>query len=260
MDNTSDSNTNPNSKCIILMPVSGGVERATELALFQLMQRGFAVNQIHGCANVDIARSQLASDALDRGYEELFWIDADISFKVEDFERLRSHGLPIVCGLYPKKLAEGGLAAILEDDMDLLVFGEVGGLFPIRWAGAGFLYTRREVYDDIRTKLSLPDCKVGTTGTIHPYFMPFTIPSGNGDPRHFYLGDDTSFCERARQCSYKVYADTTVRLDHIGKYRYSWEDIAGTRERFASVTCHIRRDGDGDGDGEKHADTSADTK
>lgn len=235
---------NPNAKCIILMPVSGAMEWATEMALINLMQHGYATQKIYGCANVDIARSQLATDALAQGYEELFWIDSDISFQVDDFERLRLHDLPLVCGLYPKKLKEGGLAAILKDDTETLVFGEQGGLIEIKWAGTGFFYTKRCVYDDIKAKLNLPDCVIGRKGTINPYFMPFTIPlpETNGDKQlHLYLGDDTSFCERARQVGYKVYADTTVRLDHIGRYRYSWEDIAGTRDRYATLSCQINR-------------------
>lgn len=235
---------NLNPKCAVLMPVSGAMEWATEMHLIELMHRGYAIQKIYGCANVDIARSQLASDALTQGFEELFWIDSDISFQIDDFERLRAHDLPLVCGLYPKKLKEGGLAAILEDDTETLVFGEQGGLVEIKWAGTGFFYTKRCVYEDIKAKLNMPDCMIGRKGTINPYFMPFVIPGPkvNGDKEtHLYLGDDTSFCERARQVGYKIYADTTIRLDHIGKYRYSWEDISGTRDRYATLSCQIKR-------------------
>lgn len=229
-----------NSKCIILMPVSGSVEWATEMAVFELMKSGYAFNKMYGCANVDIARAVLASDALDRGFEELMWIDSDVSFDPRAVERLRSHDLPLVCGLYPKKQAEGGIAAILEEETEKIVFGEVGGLVPIRWAGTGFLYTKREVYEDIKRIENLPDCHSGLEQVITPYFMPFTIPNGDGK-HHVYLGDDTSFCERARRCGYKIYADTTIRLDHVGKYRYSWEDISGTRDRFSSMVCTVRK-------------------
>lgn len=244
METEEKAKKNPNAKCAILMPVNGAMEWATEMTLIELMQQGYGVHKIYGCANVDIARSQLASDALSMGFEEIFWIDSDIAFKVEDFDRLRAHDLPLVCGLYPKKLKEGGLAAILNDDTEELVFGENGGLIEIKWAGTGFLYTKRCVYDDIKAKLNLPDCVIGKKGTISPYFMPFSIPVPNpngGKDLQLYLGDDTSFCERARQVGYKVYADTTIRLDHIGKYRYSWEDIAGTRDRYATLSCQIRR-------------------
>lgn len=229
-----------NSKCIVLMPSTGNAEWETEYAVMQVSQNGYSFNRMFGCANVDIARAILASNAIAEGYEEIFWIDSDISFTFEDFERLRSHDLPIVCGLYPKKLAAGGLAAILADDTEKVIFGEVGGLIEIKWAGTGFLYTKRCVYEDIINKLKIPEVALGTVGPAYPFFMPFTIP-GNGDGVHLYLGDDTSFCERARMCGYRIYADTTIRLQHIGKYKYSWEDIGGDRERFATVPCNIKR-------------------
>lgn len=230
----------PNSKCIVLMPATGNVEWETEYSLMQVAQKGYAFQRMFGCANVDIARAVLASDALAQGFEELFWIDSDIAFRLEDFERLRQHDLPLVCGLYPKKIVEGGLAAILMDDTDKLIFGEVGGLIEIKWAGTGFFYTKRCVYEDIISKLKLSPCAIGNPGPGYPFFMPFTIPL-NGDGMHAYLGDDTSFCERARQAGYKIYADTTIRLHHIGKYRYSWEDVAGERARYSTVPCNINR-------------------
>lgn len=227
------------SKCVILMPVSSHIEWSTGACLDKLSENGYVVNKVMGCANVDIARAMLASKALKEGYEELFWIDSDIEFDLDDVERLRSHDLPIVCGIYPKKWAEGGVAAILKNGTGKLVFGEFGGLVEIRWAGTGFLYTKRVVYEDIKSKLKLPDCDLDCEHPITPYFMPFTIP-GRGN-HHYYLGDDTSFCERARQCGYSIYADTTVRLGHIGKYNYSWEDVGGPRERYSSMVCEITR-------------------
>lgn len=228
---------NDNGKCIILMAVSRNVESETDRAIFELVRRGYSLNKMYGCANVDIARSILASSAVQDGFEEIMWIDADVGFHPDSVDRLRSHDLPLTCGLYPKKLSEGGLAAVVEDDTSTLVFGTTGGLVPIRWAGTGFLHTRREVYEDIGK--DLPACSNGMGGIVYPYFMPFALPDGNGS--HYYLGDDTSFCERARQCGYKIYADTTIRLNHIGLYNYSWEDISGSRPRYDEMICRLKK-------------------
>ena len=46
---------------------------------------------------------------------------------------------------------------------------------------------------------------------------------------YWYLGEDYSFCERARQCGYKIMADTSIRLWHIGEYAYGWEDAGPAR-------------------------------
>jgi hypothetical protein len=62
---------------------------------------------------------------------------------------------------------------------------------------------------------------------------PAPLPKGEGR-QCWYLGDDYSFCERARQCGYKIMADTSIRLWHIGNYAYGWEDAGQDRPRHDS--------------------------
>ena len=46
----------------------------------ELERRGYAVWRIRGFAAIDQARNRLAYQALERGFEETFWIDSDIAF------------------------------------------------------------------------------------------------------------------------------------------------------------------------------------
>ncbi len=57
----------------------------------------------HRYSAVDAARNQMAADALAAGFDELMWVDSDVAFDPADVARLRTHGLPFTCGLYPKK-------------------------------------------------------------------------------------------------------------------------------------------------------------
>lgn len=50
------------------------------------------------------------------------------------------------------------------------------------------------------------------------------------------MAEDYAFAHRARTCGYKIWADTAIRLGHIGNYRYSWEDAGIEHPRFASFT------------------------
>lgn len=177
---------------------------------------------------LDKSRSYLATKALSDGYDELMWIDSDMVFNPDEVEVLRAHDLPMVCGLYPMKAKTGGLASKLLGSCKTLTFGPEGGLTEILYAATGFLYTKREVYTKIQEKFRLPTCTGDDYGDIVPYFYPMIAYNGTS---YMYMGEDISFCERARQCGYKIYADTTIRLAHIGKYRYSWEDIPGERPR-----------------------------
>lgn len=90
-------------RCVILVPVGGEVVPACDQALRQLERRGYEVRRARGYAAIDQGRNQMATDALADGFDETMWIDADIGFDPDDVERLRGHGLPIVCGIYPKK-------------------------------------------------------------------------------------------------------------------------------------------------------------
>src|SRR5437868_10306067 len=91
------------SKCVVLVPFRGHVHPACEAGLRGLERLGHPVRRVGGYTAVDLGRSAMASAALRDGFEELMWVDSDVGFAPADVEALRRHGLPMVCGLYPKK-------------------------------------------------------------------------------------------------------------------------------------------------------------
>lgn len=213
-----------NAKCVVLVPAATHIEPHCDLSLRQLEAIGYPVRRVFGYANIDRARSLIATQALADGFEELMWVDADIAFEPASVARLRSHGLPIVCGLYPTKI-EKRLTSNLLPGSTAITFGRDGGVIEIMHAATGFLYTRRQVYLDIQQREKLPVCNRQSKQPIVPFFLPLVVQLGPDDFR--YLSEDFSFCERARRCGYRIYADTTIRLQHIGVYGYSWEDVGG---------------------------------
>jgi hypothetical protein len=224
----------PPEKCAILVPVADRIEPACETALRVLETRGYRVSRVHGYKQIDLARNQMASDGLAAGFQETFWIDADTAFHPDMVERLRQHDLPIVCGIYPKK-SKRELAIHAFPGTTDITFGTGGGLIELLYAPTGFLRVRREVYESMQQQLGLPLCEADTGRTLVPYYMPLIRPDGDG---WWYLAEDFSFCERARQCGFKIMADTTVRLLHIGAYAYGWEDAGRKVKRF--TTYHFR--------------------
>lgn len=219
------------------MPVKDRPEPATDALIMELKDRGFSARILSECVFLDKSRSYMATKSLMEGYEELMWIDSDIVFDPDYVDVLRDHDLPFVCGLYPRKGPRGGIAALLRGDCKSITFGSKGGLVEIHYAGLGFTYTKREVYESIEKKFNLPLCENGDDlGDIVPYFYPMI---GVEDKKYKYMGEDYSFCERVRQCGYKIYADTTIRLGHIGKYRYSWEDMTGDRPRAQTFELEL---------------------
>lgn len=224
-----------NSKCVILVPFGSHIEPECAGPLTELERRGYAVRRVSGYAAIDQGRSQMATDALADGFDELMWIDSDIGFDPSSVDRLRAHGLPLVSAIYPKK-GQRALASCLNPETSEVTFGEGGGLLEIAYAAAGFLLTRREVYQSIHERLGLPLCNQGFGRPLVPYFLPLIVPH---EGSHWYLGEDYAFCARAKQVGYKIMADTQIRLRHIGRYGFSWEDAGGELPRYPRYAFHV---------------------
>jgi hypothetical protein len=223
------------SRCVVLVPYTGAILPECEEGLRALERRGYQVRRVGGYAAIDQGRNQLATDALVEGFEETLWIDSDIGFHPDDVETLRRHGVPIVGGLYPLKGVRG-LAAHVLPGTKAVRFGADGGLLELLYAGAGFLLVRREVYLAVQLQERLPVCNERFGRPMVPYFEPTSAPDGDGC---WYLAEDFAFCARARRCGYKILVDTTLRLWHVGTYRYGWEDAGTARPKFASFTLNL---------------------
>ena len=227
----------PARRCVVLVPYLTHVEPACDDGLRALERRGFEVRRYPSTAAVDRTRCEIATAALRDGFDELMWIDSDISFDPDSVQRLRDHDLPIVGGIYAKKGIQD-LAVHVEPGTTQLQMGEGGALVDVRYLGAGFVCTQRIVYDDIQRTFSLPACKTQFGVPAVPYFLPMVIADGQG---YWYLGEDYAFCERARQAGHKVIVDTTIRLGHVGRYTYGWEDAGQAVPRVPGATFTFRR-------------------
>lgn len=215
-------------RCVVLVPYQSHIVPQCEDSLKVLEKRGYTVRRVRGYAAIDQGRSQMASDALWQGFEETMWIDSDVGFQADDVDRLRKHRVPIVCGIYPKK-GQRSLAAHVMPGTKELVFGAGGGLTELRYAATGFLLVRRPVYEQMQMQLRLPLCNERFSKPVVPFFLPMAIDDDDGA---WYLGEDYSFCERARQCGFPVLADTAIRLWHVGNYAFGWEDAGLNKSRF----------------------------
>lgn len=234
-------------KCVVLVPVGGRIEPPCEEALRALEVKGYPVRRIYGYANVDQARNEIVSQALADGFQETMWIDSDVGFHPNDVDKLRSHNLPLVCGIYAKK-GRRALAIHVLPGAERIQFGPNGGLVEIKYAATGFLLVRREVYETTQRKLNMPVCNTRFGERVVPYFQPLVIaddrpPAANAIPdagqAFWYLGDDYSICERVRQAGFKVMADSTIRLMHYGTYGYSWEEAGADVVRYSSYDYRL---------------------
>ena len=67
--------------CVVLVPSLTGSplpECEERLRLRVLEGRGYAIWRLRGFESIETARSQAATDATSKGFDELIWIDGDV--------------------------------------------------------------------------------------------------------------------------------------------------------------------------------------
>ena len=227
-----------NARCIVMVPTTTGLPLPEcEERLRVLERRGYPVWRARGFAYLDTALSKLATDALAQGFDDLLWIGPDIVFDPDAVDALRASDQPIVGGLYPQP-TEGRYAVELPKGTGLIRFGPAGGLVELRYSGFGFMLTRRSVYESIRAQLKLPICNERAGIPLVPYFASLIVARANGEAR--YLEGEHAFCERSRQCGFRVMGDTRIDLRRLGQYNYGREDVCSGTKRIANRPARER--------------------
>ncbi len=225
------------AKSVVLVPYLSGIEPECEDSLRKLEASGVRVVRSGGNSAIDVARNQLASDALHDGFESIFFIDADLGFDPLDALRLLARPEPVVSGVYAKK-GSREFASIFADGVTEVVFGaNAFGLYPLKYAATGFLRIKATVLRRLIDKLDLPHCNTHWGRGKWPFFEPMVVPQGDG--RHHYLGEDWAFSHRLARIGVTPMADTSIRLWHYGRYAYGWEDAGIETKRFATFTHHL---------------------
>lgn len=236
--NQATATQSPKKEFIVLVPAAHHIEPACEVCLQALEKQQIQVFRSFGQSDISTARSFLASNALKEGYGAVMWIDSDIVFNPDDVLKLWKHNLPIVGGIYAKKVIPAVFAMMPLPNDGHFVFGKDGGLKEVQRLGTGFLMIRRQVFERVAQHYRMPMCGGKKDKHFLPYFDHLVMPDANGELNH--LSEDYSFCERARAAGFKIMADTTIRLGHLGIYPYSFEDGIRSQERYANYLFNLK--------------------
>ena len=143
------------------------------------------------------ARNVLANIAVERNFDRILWLDSDMTFKPDLYERLSASldkGMDFVCGLYTTRKPPFKLT--IYDDVQPGVAHSVEevpkDLVEIQGCGFGAVLMTTELVKAVAAE----------------YGLPFSPILG--------LGEDMSFCYRVSALGRKMYCDGSVRLGHIG--------------------------------------------
>ena len=153
---------------------------------------------------VQRARNSLVKLALDGGYDDLFFIDADVEWESEWFFNLLERPEPIIGGALVKKTETEGYTVKLLDKE--LKWSEDKKLIDANGVGTGFLKVNRFALE----KLWEMSDEYESEGEKHR--MVFDIKVENGD----LISEDYVLCNKWKSLGYKVWLDPTITCNHIG--------------------------------------------
>jgi hypothetical protein len=128
-------------------------------------------------------------------------------------------------------------AAFLEEGVTLPLEGHPA---PVRahWIGTGFLAAHRRVFEALVARDDMALCETPGEEPFYPFYYPMLDERG-GTTR--WLGEDVSFCLRARTEGFQAYLNPGVRLIHVGSRPYRVEDLAPRGKVATPKSIELRR-------------------
>lgn len=191
-------------KILIATPVAKTVEERYCQSMFDLCkyetEKGNDVDlQLERGPRIHHNRNQFVRQFLEGDYEYLLQVDMDVAFPPTTLEKLLSHGMPIVFGLYKLPQPHGNVSSFVrltEDNRYRPVGSSGDGLLEIDAGGTGVCLTHRKVFEAI-----------DDTGAF-PWFDLDVV--GNE-----FLSEDYTFCRRVKEAGFKIYGDCNVETLHV---------------------------------------------
>ena len=205
-------------RTLIAIPCMDMVHTAFMSSLLMMNRVGDVNFSVSSSSLVYDARNNLSKQAVDGGFDRILWLDSDMKFDPDLFERLSAdmdEGLDIVGGIYfsrkaplvPVVYQKVGYYHNEEDDSvtpAALNYYEYpkDELFPCEGIGFGAVLVKTDLIKKVQDKHGLP-------------FSPI-----------LGFGEDLSFCVRARDVGATIYCDSRVKVGHVGQYVFSEGDYA----------------------------------
>jgi len=197
----------------VCMPAYSGVEPATVTSLMQLRHKVPFTFDLVGVADVTIGRSILAERAVERDADLILWVDSDMVFTPEQFNKLHNE---------LEAAPHRGLVSALA------VRRDGSGSYTVNWK-KGRKYMPQEELQEKADKLRIEEkvAPVDVTGLAFtimwtdvlkkckpPWFQPHWLKDGN------FVGEDAALMKSMQKKGYQPCVDFGVHVGHIGKTMY----------------------------------------
>ena len=219
----------PSEKRVVLVPHRDYIHHDCEKGLRELERRGVAVWRWPGVSAIDSAHCEYASGALHDGFDSILFVDSDIQFLADDAIKLFDSPHGVISGVYPIKRNRRFVVDWKPGTKSVKFGKDAPPPFEVEATGGGFLRIKSAVLRRMIDELKLPSCNTPFGRGMWPFFLPMLVERPGYT---HYMGEDWAFCHRLKQIGEPLFADTSIRLWHIGDYPYGWEDAGREIERF----------------------------
>ncbi len=203
-------------RTMIAIPCMDSICTPTVISLTGLQVTGEAKFAYSVSSLVYDSRNSLARQAIMEGFDQVLWLDSDMTFDPDLLVRLESdlgEDKEMVSALYVTR--KGKIKPVVYDKCG---YDHVSGTVEV-------IPYAHSYYD--YPKDSLFECEaVGFGGVLmktsllkevtNKYGLPFSPIMG--------FGEDLSFCMRVRDMGKKIYCDSRVKMGHIGHHEFTEED------------------------------------
>jgi hypothetical protein len=200
-------------KVFVAIPSMGAFPLATVLSLLDVQDACFKFGievdfGVTSCSLVHHARTLLGNIFLEKkkDFNRIFWFDSDITCTPVDFMKVLTHSTKHDCvvGIYPRR-ADPPAYYIKITDPDKEP--DADGLVEVDGCGLGFACITREAMQELAD--SRPKVKFFRD---EPCPELFRCDNFEGEAR----GEDYAFWADMKELGYRIYADATITLGHVG--------------------------------------------
>lgn len=209
------------SKILIAVPCLEMVYVDFMTSMLELQKpEGTTYNIIRNSLIYD-ARNAIALNAINAGYDKIFWVDSDIRFPPDiliKFNNYIDSGMDYITSLcftrtkpyYPCIFTD--VVWQLQENSQVVAGADryydypKDSLFEVAGSGFGCVMTSVAMIKDV----------------IENYGSAFTPLLG--------MGEDLAFCWKAKQLGHKMYCDSSIKCGHIGIKTYDEETYLESRK------------------------------
>lgn len=164
----------------------------------------------------------------------LMFIDVDLAFEAEDILKLLLSNQDIAGGVYPmKRLPTSYVVNVVPNPVT-----DGKDLVEVSTLGTGFMMVKRHVVE--KMIMAHPELKYKDNVNIGKQYEPFMYSLFDTmiDEHGNYLSEDWTFCYRWRKMGGKVFANTSIKLDHTGYYKFAG-DVSELKKTVTSLVGNI---------------------